>query len=297
MKLSKEPTDAHNIKPALLTHKTLSRSEFLKLRDLIESQIGVRMPDSKKIMLESRLHKRLRALSFDSFPEYCDYLFSKQGFHEELHHFFNIITTNKTDFFREPVHFERLVNDILPEYLSGNRRINRRVNFWSAGCATGEEAYSVAMVLDDFCVQQADFKFSIYATDISTEALKTAELGIYDQKKANPIPPHFRNKYLMRSKDRNKKLIRVTPKIRSLVRFQRLNLMGRAFFLPHEMDVIFCRNVIIYFERPTQEVLLKKFFKHLRVGGYLFLGHSETICGMSIPLETVLPTIYKKTGK
>ncbi|MBN1798163.1 MAG: protein-glutamate O-methyltransferase [Spirochaetales bacterium] len=296
MKLEKKQRHKQEHEYPFFTFKALSKNEFRRLSELVESRIGIRMPESKKIMLESRLHKRLRALGFTSFPQYCDYLFSDEGFNKELHHFFDVITTNKTDFFREPVHFEQLVNYILPELINRDQKIKKKLNFWSAGCATGEEPYSLAMVLHDFSKRQIDFRFSIYATDISTQVLEKAELGIYNQDKIEPVPTRFKNKYLLRSKDRSKRLVRVAPQIRSLVQFKRLNLMDRNFSLPHEMDVIFCRNVIIYFERPTQELLIGKFYKCLRMGGYLFLGHSETLCGMPIPLVTALPTIYKKIG-
>jgi chemotaxis protein methyltransferase CheR len=254
------------------------------------------MPESKKIMLESRLHKRLRALSLKDFPSYCEYLFSDHGFDTELPYLFDVITTNKTDFFRESVHFEYLVEYILPGLLSVTQPRGRRLWFWSAGCSTGEEPYSLAMVLRDYSERVAGFEFGIHATDISTQVLDSARLAVYNQEKADPIPIGFKKKYLLRSKDRTKKLVRIAPEIRSLVQFSRLNLMEHNYATMSEMDVIFCRNVIIYFDRPIQEMLIRNFYRYLRVGGYLFLGHSETLCGISIPLVTVLPTVYRKTG-
>jgi chemotaxis protein methyltransferase CheR len=296
MKLKSKQHEQHNNKGAFFLYEPLSGKDFLKLSELIQSHIGIRMPESKKVMLESRLHKRLRALSLESFPRYCEYLFSEHGFDKELPYLFDVITTNKTDFFREPVHFEHLVEYVLPELLSGNHHRIRRLSFWSAGCSTGEEPYSLAMVLQDYRERVAGFDLTIHATDISTQVLDTARLAVYNQEKADPIPLPFKKKYLLRSKDKTRMVVRIAPEIRSLVQFKRLNLMEHNYATIPEVDVIFCRNVIIYFDRPTQELLIRKFYRYLRVGGYLFLGHSETLCGISIPLVTVLPTVYKKTG-
>jgi chemotaxis protein methyltransferase CheR len=296
MKLKRKEEQEEENRDSIFIYKPISKNDFQRLSELIQTNVGIKMPESKKIMLESRLHKRLRALSFRNFLEYCEYLFSDSGMKNELHNLFDVITTNKTDFFREPNHFEYLVNCVLPELLNRNKQIKRRVNFWSAGCATGEEPYSLAMVLQDFREKNADFNFSIYANDISTQALRTAQLAVYSQDKIDPIPAQFKKKYLLRSKDRKKRVIRIAPEIRSLVQFSRLNLMNRTYSLPCDMDVIFCRNVIIYFERPVQETLIHMFYRYLRLGGFLFLGHSETLCGMTIPLATVIPTVYKKVG-
>jgi chemotaxis protein methyltransferase CheR len=296
MKLKEKKSRQTETKGNFFLYEPLSEKDFQKLSELIQSHIGIRMPETKKIMLESRLHKRLRALSLQDFPSYCEYLFSDHGFDKELPYLFDVITTNKTDFFREPVHFEYLVEYVLPELISPPRPKSRRLWFWSAGCSTGEEPYSLAMVLQDFKERVGKFDFGIHATDISTQVLETAGTAIYNQDKADPIPITLKKKYLLRSKEKSRKLVRIAPEIRSLVQFSRLNLMDRSYATIPEMDVIFCRNVIIYFDRPTQEILIRNFYRYLRVGGYLFLGHSETLCGISIPLVTVLPTVYKKTG-
>lgn len=296
MKLLKKQEKQPDEHSSFFLFKPLSQNDFRKLSELIQSHIGIRMPDSKKVMLESRLHKRLRALHFKDFPQYCDYLFSDDGFTRELPELFDVITTNKTDFFREPVHFEHLTTYVLPELLSISKLKNKRLTFWSAGCSTGEEPYSLAMVLQDYRERVEDFQFTIYATDISTKVLETAKMAIYNHEKVEPVPMVFKKKYLLRSKDKTKKIVRIAPEIRALVQFSRLNLMEEHYSMVKDMDVIFCRNVIIYFNHQTQELLIRKFYRHLKMGGYLFLGHSETLCGISIPLVTLLPTVYKKIG-
>jgi chemotaxis protein methyltransferase CheR len=273
---------------AILTNK-----EFEKLSDFVYSQCGIKMPPIKKTMLETRLRKRLRACGMGSFTEYIDYLFSSRGMNEELIHMIDVVTTNKTDFFREPAQFTYLVQKGLP-YLTEELGINH-LKFWSAGCSTGEEPYTIAMVLSDYCEEHpALSSFSILATDISTKVLETASTGIYDSEKVIPVPFEMKKKYLLRSKDRSKDLVKVSHELRQLVSFQRLNFMDDDFGIREKKHIIFCRNVIIYFDKPMQERLLKKLFSLIIPGGYLFLGHSETIFSMDIPMEQVAPSTYRK---
>jgi chemotaxis protein methyltransferase CheR len=210
-------------------------------------------------------------------------------------HMIDAVTTNKTDFFREPVHFQHLAASILPEFTAAERGSNRPFAVWSAGCSTGEEPYTLAMLLHEFGARHRDFRFSILATDISTRVLDKAKMGIYEQDRVETVPPHLQQKYLMRSKDRSKRLVRIVPELRSAVRFERVNLMDEGFVLPEPADAIFCRNVIIYFERGTQMELLGRLCRSLKRGGHLFLGHSETVHGFDLPLVRVTSTVYRKT--
>ncbi len=271
---------------------SLSTREFLRLKNFIHGHCGIKITDSKKSMLEARLRKRLRSLALDSLSEYCDYLFSQKGMKEELTHMIDQVTTNKTDFFREPGHFDYLAKIALPQIALAKKT----VRLWSAACSTGEEAYTLAMVVNEFSDDAREIDYRILATDISTRVLEKATTAIYDEQAVEPVPPQLKRKYLLRSKDESKRLYRVTPGLRQRVAFRRLNLMDGDFGLRREMDIIFCRNVIIYFDRRTQEKLLNSICRCLSPGGYLFMGHSETLFGMNLPLTQAVPTVYQRVG-
>ncbi|MDH4161377.1 MAG: chemotaxis protein CheR [Nitrospirota bacterium] len=265
------------------------------LRAFIQKECGIKMPPAKRVMLEARLQKRLRALGITTLKDYREYLLTDAGRNGELIHCIDAVTTNKTDFFREPSHFDYLAAQALPSLIdAGAGRERKRITVWSAGCSTGEEPYTLAMVLSEFAETRPGFDFKVLATDISTRALEKAWLAVYDRERAAPIPEKLKAKYLLRSKDSSKNLVRIAPWIREKVAFQRLNFMEDRFSIRDKIDVIFCRNVIIYFDRPTQEQLMNKFCRHLGPGGYLFLGHSETIHNMDVPLVATAPTIYRR---
>jgi chemotaxis protein methyltransferase CheR len=273
----------------------LSEDDFRRLSGFIHSTCGIKMPPVKKTMLEGRLRKRLHHLGMESFHTYCDYLFSPEGTESECLHMIDMVTTNKTDFFREPAHFDCLLQRVLPGWLrQQGAGSSPPLNVWSAGCSTGEEAYTLAMVLSSFKEEYPGFRFSILATDISTRVLEKGKRGIYEEERAEPIPAAFRKKYLMRSKDRAKGLVRIVPELRSLVDFRRLNFMEDKFGISDSMAIIFCRNVMIYFDRATQEEVLKRFCRHLIPGGYLFTGHSETLQNLDVPLTPIAATVYRR---
>lgn len=263
----------------------LTNKDFSRLQGFIYRKCGINITDGKRTMLEARLQKRLKKLNLLSFTEYCDYLFSPKGMDEELPEMINQVTTNKTDFFREPAHFEYLRQRVLPELAC----LRRKIVVWSAGCSSGEEPYTLAMVLQEF-----GCNFTVIATDISTKVLDKARLAIYDDERVDPIPNELKKRYLLVSKDRTRNLYRVVPELREQVKFSRLNFMDGDFGLREPVDVIFCRNVIIYFDKPTQEKLLNRFCNHLSPHGYLFMGHSETLLGMDVPLVQVATTIYRR---
>lgn len=277
--------------------ETLSDKEFKRLGDFIQSTIGIKMPEAKKVMVEGRLRKRLRILQITRFSEYCDFLFSPEGMQTELSHFVDAITTNKTDFFREPDHFSFIVQKAVPELIKKTGAgIKRKMVLWSAACSTGNEAYTIGMVLNEYLEtsKQRNFDYSILATDISDEVLKEARLAIYHHEAAEPIPPDLRMKYLMRSKDRKKNLVRIVPWLRKKVIFRKLNLMSADFGIREQMDIIFCRNVMIYFDKPTQDRLIEKLCRQLRPGGYLFMGHSEVLKCDKLPLTQSASSVYLK---
>lgn len=274
--------------------ETLASRDFARLSALIYTEAGIRLGLEKKTMLEARLRRRLRALNLDSYARYCDYLFAAECPGDERVQFIDVVTTNKTDFFREAGHFVFLAETALPE-MAANSASGRALLVWSAGCSTGEEPYTLAMVLSEFAEAHAGFRFRILATDISTAVLERAERGVYAAETVEPVAPALRRKYLLRSRDRGSNQVRMVPELRRLVEFRRLNFMDMDYALGEKADAIFCRNVLIYFDRPTQEQILRRLTDCLVPRGFLFIGHSETLHDMDLPLEPVAPALYRRT--
>ena len=272
----------------------LSPQGFARFARFITQELGIKMPEAKVPMLQSRLMRRLRKLQLGSLDEYQEYLFNSPEAKEELVHFIDAVTTNKTDFFREPQHFGYLVGSALPELSRIHGGSNWRLKLWCAGCSSGEEPYTLAMVLSEYAAQHAGFDFSILATDISTKVLDHARTGIYDQARVEPVPLPLRRKYLLRSSNPARSLIRLVPELRSRVSFHRLNFMDADYGLREKFDVIFFRNVMIYFDKETQEAVIQKQCRNLRAGGYLFVGHSESLAGLDIPVSLVNSAVFRK---
>ncbi|QHT68149.1 protein-glutamate O-methyltransferase [Rhodocytophaga rosea] len=270
----------------------MSTAEFNKLSTFIYNEYGIKLPPVKKTMLESRLQKRLHALQFSTFREYCDFAFSNQGKHTEIIPMIDLVTTNKTDFFREPVHFDFLQTYILPELIRASP--SRPLKVWSAGCSSGEEPYTLAMVLQEYAETHPPLNYSVMATDISTQVLNKAITAVYSEERIAGIPMTLKRKYFLKSKDAVKRTVRIVPHIRSKVQFARLNFMDDVLDVPADFDLVFCRNVIIYFDKPTQEKVINKLCDKIKPGGYFFLGHSESITGMTLPLQQLKPTIFRK---
>jgi chemotaxis protein methyltransferase CheR len=271
---------------------SMTDKEFKRLSDFIHTEVGIKLPLSKKVMVEARLQKRLRLLGKAGYRDYFDFLFSPEGLDEELVHLIDVITTNTTEFFREPRHFEIMTEQTLPLWRSQNGT-GRPFRLWSAGCSTGEEPYTLCIVLSEFASRFAGFRFNVMATDISTRVLAMAKNGIYPEERLAKMSMELKRRYFLRSKDKAKRLVRVAPEVRRIVDFRRLNFMD-AFAFPEPLDTIFCRNVMIYFDRATQERLLQKFCTQLLTGGFLFIGHSESLTGMDLPLRQHAPTVYRK---
>ncbi len=271
----------------------LSRRDFQRLAKFIEDYSGIKMPPSKTTMIEGRLRKRLRATGMTKFKEYCDYLFERDGLATEAVHLIDVMTTNKTEFFREPDHFRFLADHAVPRLMS-TARTSAPLKVWSAACSNGAEPYTLAMVLADLGQQPSGPRFGITATDISTEVLDAAIAGIYPEAMVKPVPPELRHRYVLRSKDRARQQVRIAPELRAMVRFARVNLMETPYPVDREMHVIFCRNILIYFDKETQQAVLSHLTDHLRPGGFLFLGHSETLSGFQLPVEPVGPTVFRK---
>ncbi len=270
---------------------TLGDYDYKRLSEFIMSQYGIKLPPVKKIMVQSRLQKRLKFLQLGGFKEYVDYVFSPEGQKKEVPYMIDAVSTNKTDFFREPSHFEYLMNQGLPSMIDQN---TEKLKIWSAGCSSGEEPYTIAMVLKEYLGNHHYPDYSILATDISNSVLELAKLGIYTNDKVAVINHTLKKKYLLKGKNKYQNKVRVIQDIRRNVNFQKFNLLSSNYHSFGFFDIIFCRNVLIYFEREIQYRVISRFCEVLRPGGLLFLGHSESITGMELPLQIVKPTIFIK---
>ena len=275
-----------------LERPTLKDREFRRLSQFIESELGIRMPDIKRVMLESRLHKRLRVLSLPDFKSYCDYLFSEKGLRIEFPFMIDVVTTNKTDFFREPDHFVYLENKLVKPSLS---RGKSNFDIWSSASSTGEEIYTLAMVMEGVKSEHQGLTYSVLGSDISQEVLAKASRGIYHISRIDNLPLQMKKKYFLKSKKTEDELVKVKPFLQKNVRFFQQNLMDDHYNIKKTFDIIFCRNVLIYFSQEKQKKILLNLHRHLKQNGFLFLGHSETITGMNLPFTSVAPTIYKKS--
>lgn len=269
---------------------SLSKRNFNRLAHYITSYSGIRMPASKGAMIEGRLRRRLRATGYSSLNEYCDYLFDAGGIEVEAVHLIDVATTNKTDFFRESNHFAYLCDEVLPAIA---QRGQRSIRAWSAACSTGAEPYTLAMILEDFG-RSHRISYSILATDLSTEVLATAIRGIYPEEMVVPVPANLAKRYIMRAVRSDNRNVRIHPTLRAKIGFGRMNLMDEKYRTGEPMDLIFCRNVLIYFDKNTQEAVLNRLCDCLAPGGYMFIGHSESITGFSLPLKQVANTIFEK---
>ena len=273
--------------------ETLSERDYTRLCELVYREAGIHLGTGKRTMLEARIKRRLKVLNLASYRQYCDYLFGQQGLKDEILHLIDVVTTNKTDFFREPAHFDYLMQTALREMVA-NSQPGRPLLIWSAGCSSGEEPYTLAMLLSEYAEAHPGFQFRLLATDISTTVLEKAAQGVYAGAVVEPVPAHMRRKYLMRSRNRNSDQVRVVPELRGLIEFRRLNFMDRDYGVETKADAIFCRNVIIYFDRQTQENILLKLSHHLVPRGYLFVGHAESLHDMHLPVSPVAPALYRR---
>ena len=270
----------------------LTGRQFAQISALAKSACGLNLHARKRELVKGRLHKRLRQLNLDSFDEYLDYLRSDSSA-DELVAMLDALVTNVTSFFRQMEQFEYLVRVVLPRKIAGAGESARRLRIWSAGCSTGEEAYSIAIAAAETIPQIGRWDAAILATDLSTGVLRRACEGVYDAGSLRPIPPHLRGKYFTRIQARPKELYRVRENIRPLVHFRRLNLIG-PWPMRRTFDVIFCRNVMIYFDKPTQDGLIQRFREALSPGGTVFVGHSESLANPDSGFRYVRPAIYEK---
>ncbi len=268
-----------------------TRRDFNFLRKIANDHSGIVISEDKFNMLYSRLSRRVRTLGLRSFGEYCDYI-RNRGTNEEILELVNAITTNMTAFFRENHHFEFLSRDVVPELLRHNSG-TCKIRIWSAGCSTGEEPYSISIVLRESLSGVVGWDVKIFASDVDSNALTHASRGIYSEEQVSGIPESRLRRWFLKGKGGQKGMVRMKPGVRDLIDFGQLNLM-KNWNVPEPMDVIFCRNVIIYFNRSAKITLIERFANTLKEGGYLFMGHSETLFRLTDRFETIGNTIYRK---
>jgi chemotaxis protein methyltransferase CheR len=269
----------------------LSDREFFCFCQLVHQHAGIHLTPQKKELVRARLAKILRERGLRNYRDYYEQVVA-DGSGLELTLLLDAISTNQTAFWREPKHFQYLAEEILPAWPREQRR-PLRVKFWSAGCSSGEEPYTLAILVMAAFTGEDLSQVKIYASDLNTRVLTQAGQGIYPISRTDPLPLEWRRRFFQKGVGERRGFVRVKPEVRQLVNFFRFNLMDPLPFR-EELDVIFCRNVMIYFERDTQVKLVTKFYDCLRPGGYLFIGHSESLCNHQHRFSYVKPTIYRK---
>ncbi len=267
----------------------LDMSTFYKIRDLIFDLSGIHLADHKRLMVEARLSKRLRHFKLKS---YEDYLYFLKNNKKELEHFVNALTTNKTEFFREASHFQYLVNNVLTQ--TAQKKHTGEFYVWSAASSTGEEIYTLSMVLEEFFEDHPGWDYRILGTDIDTNCLNKASEGVYPRAAIEELQPQLLQKYFECGTGKNTGFYRFKQQYRNKVKFRQHNLVQSEFPAPIKFDVIFLRNVLIYFEPPTVQIVIDFLMKKLKPGGVLFIGHSENLNSIRHDLIQVPGSIYRK---
>ncbi len=280
------------MKNAILQKAFLTREQFETISSWVYNICGINLHYGKKELVTARLSKRIRKLGLENFDEYFEYIRNDQS-GEELHNMLDALCTTLTHFFREELHFDYLARSILPELAAKYADTHQRLRFWSAGCASGEEAYSIAITVAENLPKAFLWDVGILATDLSRTAIRLAKSGVYDAKRLKTVPPHLRSKYFEVLKSDFGHRYRVKNSLRSMMHLDRLNLVS-SWPMQGPFDVIFCRNVMIYFDKQTQANLINRFWKLLRPGGTLFTGHSESLTGIKHRFRYVRPTIYER---
>jgi len=267
----------------------LSNKDFHRLSAFIYETFGIYLPEKKHYLLQNRLLPRLRKLGYTSFSGYTDFVLQQGERGDEVFEMMNVVSTNKTEFFREKDHFDILQQELLPHYYG------QHINVWSAGCSSGEEAYSLAMLLAEEKQSGNITNFTVYGNDISKRILEKAVKAVYPYHIVESIPQNYRVKYLLRSRDKAKPTIRIVPELRAKTKFVWQNLVGKGDTMPLNFQFIFCRNTLIYFDKKTQHKVVGRLTRHLIPGGFLILGHSESLINhMPEGIKMVYSTIYQK---
>jgi len=268
----------------------LAESQLDRISRLVKSLSGINLHDGKKELVKARLGKRLRNLGMRSFEQYIDYV-SDDSSGLELTAMLDAISTNLTSFFRESDHFEYIAGEVFSRLIAGGQR---RLRIWSAGCSTGEEPYSIAITAAEKIPDLANWNARILATDLSTNVLRQAMEACYPANKLESMAPQLLHKHFVIEKSGKERNYRVAEHIRRMTTFAHLNLMGR-WPMRGPFDIIFCRNVMIYFDKPTRRELVRRYWELLAPGGTLLIGHSESLTGIQHKFKYVRPTIYAKS--
>lgn len=279
--------------PSVILHDTISPEAYRFIADRVYEYSRIRLGEDKQALVAGRLAKRLRQLGLDSFEAYCGFLESPQGVNE-TGPLVDLISTNHTHFFREIQHLDFLRDHILPEWIPQLVRRGDTFRFWSAACSSGEEPYTAAIVLAEYARAHGSFNCQIEASDISTRVLERAEQGIYPEERVRLPEPGLLPRYFQKGTGCHNGLYRVKDTLRKSIRFHHLNLLQETYPVAASQHVIFCRNVMIYFDGPTQQELVAKLLAHLVPGGYFIVGHSESLISIKQAPKAVKPGIYRK---
>jgi len=274
----------------------LAQQDYELIRRLVYVHSGINLGDGKMQLVKARLGKKVRQGNFHSFRDYYHHV-EQDPTGDRLCELLDAISTNTTHLFREVRHFHLLQKLITHWAHDRDWRIQHTtLRIWSAACASGEEPHSLAMVAYDTLLNHPGIDLKILATDLSKRMISRATLALYKPNSVRTVPPDFRTKYLKKIERNGQVLFQLVPQLRKTITFARFNLMTPSFHFGLRFNVIFCRNVMIYFDRPTQEALVNKLAGQLQPGGYLMIGHSESLQGIHHPLSYVEPTVYRKTG-
>jgi chemotaxis protein methyltransferase CheR len=276
----------------LFEQAELTDGDFQKISRLIHEQAGICLSEGKEALVKSRLGKSIREGQFGSFRNYYEHVVNDTS-GKALVQLLDSISTNFTSFFREEKHFDFLRSELLPELMETKRNREKKLRIWSAGCSSGEEPYSIAITLLEAVKSPSIWEVTILATDISTKVLRTAESGVFHKDRVNSIPSDLLKKCFLKGERRWKDHVRIKDWVREHVRFERLNLMHH-FTFNEPFDCIFCRNVMIYFDKKTRGDLVNRFYQCLEKGGAFLIGHSESLSGIQHPFRYVKPAVYRK---
>lgn len=284
-------------KASLNTFGSLTGKVFAKLNKLVYDHCGVSIRDDKKFLFQTRINRRLRQLRLSSYEEYCDYVFSKEGYSQEIKFLVDVVTTHTTYFFREAHQFDYLRDTVIPQLVDHMDETQiRKLKIWSAACSTGEEVYTLAMVFQEFLKNNPKhgFLFKVLGTDVSGPVVEHAKRGIYESEGLRPVDPDLVERYFLRGKGKGDGFVKVKPELKHVVGFDQLNFFQKNFGFEEKFDVVFCRNVIIYFNRKDQTTVLNRLCDNIRPGGFLFMGHTESLNNFDLPLKRVGPTVYQR---
>ena len=271
---------------------TLTESDFRQVSDIIYKHCGINLHEGKKPLVRARLAKRLREGKFKSFSEYIKYALSDKGA-DEFYNLVDSLSTNLTSFFREKAHLDYLKDKFLTRLIA-EKGTRRRIRGWSAGCSSGEEPYTIAIVVSEALQNQSHWDVRILASDVSTRMIEIAKTGTYDPERVEPLTVAQKQRFLVPNRIENRKVYQVSPRLQQMICFRYLNLMHDWPF-KGPFDFIFCRNVMIYFDKPTQERLVNRFYHCLAPGGLLCIGHSESLTSIDHKYKYVMPATYCKT--